>query len=84
MPESPETDLEALKVVVKEKVLAFSGMDDSSIKFEIQPIAFGLSAVMTTFVTPEREGATDKLEEDLLAIQEVASLEVTDVRRALG
>ena len=84
MPVAPETDLEALKVQIKEKVLAFSEMDDTSIKFEIQPIAFGLSAVMTTFVTPEKEGATDKLEEDLLALPDVAGLEVTDVRRALG
>ena len=82
MPESPDTDLEDLKSKIKEKVIAFAG--EGEMRFEEAPIGFGLSAVNVTFVMDESGESIDKLEEDLKQLEGVASLEVTDMRRALG
>ena len=53
-------------------------------KFEEDPIGFGLNALKVTFVMDEEGGSTDKLEEDLKSIEGITSVEVIDMRRALG
>ena len=47
----------------------------------IEPIAFGLSAVIVDVVAPEEEGMVDKVEEALTKAPLVAQYEVTGVSR---
>jgi len=82
MPESPDVDLEELETQIKEKIAAFSG--ETQTKTEIEPVAFGLKAIKITFVTDEAKGSTDELEKDIETMETVNSVEVSDVRRAVG
>ena len=82
MPESPDVDLEELETQIKEKIAAFSG--ETQTKTEIEPIAFGLKALKIIFVTDEAKGSTDELEKDIETMETVNSVEVSDVRRAVG
>ena len=91
MPASPEIDLEAIGEKAKELIKAFvdEKHKDSEIKKEEEPIGFGLKAVKLTFVMDESIGSTDKLEEQIKEMKindkkTVQSVEVADVRRAIG
>ena len=76
MPESPEIDLEALKETIKNTIDA-----DSFERIEEEPIGFGLIALNVTIVVDDGEGGTEPAEEALAALDEIQSVEVTDVRR---
>ena len=82
MPDSPDINLKQVESLALEKIKSFSGMDNY--KVEIEPVAFGLKAVKILFVMDEAKGTTDALEEDIEKIEGVNSVEVTDVRRAIG
>ena len=82
MPESPDTDLDEIEDKVKSMIEDFSG--ETQTKSEIEPIAFGLKALKITFVMDESKGSTDDLEEEIKGIKQVNSVEVVDVRRAIG
>lgn len=80
MPKSPETDMKKLEREViglldKEKV--------QNPSFDIQPIAFGLKALIVMFGWPE-DKELEPLEEKFGKIKEVNSVEVLDIRRAIG
>lgn len=74
MPESPETDLESIEKEIREKAEVH--------KIEEQPIAFGLKAIIATVVWPEDE-SPDILEDEIMKIEGVNSVEIIDVRRLL-
>ena len=82
MPTSPEVNLERLKVSITEIVESFVGKTD--IRVVEEPIAFGLTALMVTFIADEQKGSTDPLEQKIAEIEDVNSVEATDVRRAVG
>ena len=82
MPTSPEVNLSEIEIKAKAKIADFAGMGET--KTEIEPIAFGLKALKIIFVMDESKGGTDALEEDIMTIENVQSVNVTDVRRALG
>ena len=82
MPESPETDLSLIQSKAEEEIKKFSG--ETQFKIEHEPIAFGLKAVKIIFVMDENKGSTDSLEENIKKIDGVNSVEVVDVRRAIG
>jgi elongation factor 1-beta len=82
MPDSPEVDLAAVEEQAKKQIQGFAGKTES--KTEQEPIAFGLKALKMTFVMDESKGPTDALEEKIRAIEGVNSVEVVDVRRAVG
>ena len=82
MPDSPEADLDALEAAVKEKIAEFCG--ETETRTELKPIAFGLKAVQIMFVAEESKGTTDPLEQSIAQIDHVQSIEVTEVRRAIG
>ena len=82
MPESPEVDLKKLEEDCLSKIKEFSGESDA--KVEIEPIAFGLKALKITFVMDESLGSTESLEKSVTSIEEVSSIEIVDVRRAIG
>ena len=78
MPKSPEIDLEALKETIKNTIDA-----DSFERIEEEPIGFGLIALNVTIVVDDGEGGTEPAEEALAALDEIQSVEVTDVRRLM-
>jgi elongation factor 1-beta len=81
MPDDPEVDLSAVEKEAREAVSAFEGEVG---KVEIEPIAFGLKALNIIFVMEESRGSTDELEDQVRNINGVNSVEITDVRRAIG
>lgn len=82
MPTSPEIDLDKLENEAKKKITDFS--QNQEIKSEQEPVAFGLKAIKIIFVMEESKGSIEPLEEDIKTISGVNSVEVIDVRRAIG
>ena len=82
MPESPETNLKLIESKAKKEIKKFSNSEQT--KTEIEPIAFGLKAVKIMFVMDEAKGSTEELENKIKEIEGVNSVEVVDVRRAVG
>ncbi len=82
MPESVEIDLGKIETQAKEKIKAFAGEGET--KTVIEPIAFGLKSLKILFVMDESKGSTDILEEQIKRIEGIMSVEVVDVRRAIG
>lgn len=78
MPESLETNLKKLEEKVK-KALETEGAIIN--KTEIQPIAFGLNAVIITFAWPENKN-TSIIEN--LKVPGLNSIQIIDYRRAFG
>ncbi len=70
MPEDRETDLDKLKEEIK------SRLDPKEIKEE--PVAFGLVSLKVLKIVPDDTGGSDKLEEELLKIDGVKDVRVTD------
>lgn len=81
MPESPETDLKKIEIKATEAITAFGGHVG---KVDIEPVAFGLKALKLFFIMDESKGSTEELETEIAKIEEVNSVEVTDVRRTIG
>ena len=81
MPESPEVDMKELETQCLDKIKDFAGETEN--KVEIEPIAFGLKALKIKFVMDEALGSTEPLEQAVETLEKVASIEVTDVRRAI-
>ncbi|MDD5133068.1 MAG: elongation factor 1-beta [Candidatus Nanoarchaeia archaeon] len=84
MPESPEVNLEDLEKEAKQIIEGYCSPDKTEFKVSIDPIAFGLKALVIIFVMDEKKGATDPLEEKIRNVPGVESAEITDVRRAIG
>lgn len=82
MPVSPDEDLTQIEEKTKKYIEQFAG--EGEMKVEVEPVAFGLSALKILFVMDETLGSTEALEKDIAEIKGIASVEVTDVRRAIG
>lgn len=80
MPESLETDLVKIEEEVK-RMMKTRGVKNP--KFEVQPIAFGLKALIVLFGWPE-EKEFSVVENSLMKIKGVSSIKVIDMRRAIG
>ena len=81
MPESPETNLEDIKEKARKAIEENKG---SKVSFEEEPLAFGLKAIIAGFEQDEEQGELEPIENSLNNIQEIGSVEVVDMRRALG
>ena len=82
MPNDTSIDLSRLETLAKEEIVDFC--NSKEFKTTIEPIAFGLKALNIIFVMEESIGSTEKMEEKIKLIDGVESIEVTDVRRAIG
>jgi len=78
MPEFPDTDLEAIKKEILNKL-----PEALNIKIEEREIAFGLKSLKVNFAWPE-ERDSDEIENKLNEISGVSSAKIEDVRRAFG
>ncbi len=81
MPASPEEDLDKIRTEAQKKIEKFGG---EVYKTEEVPIAFGLKSVNIMFLMDENKGSTEKLEKDISELEGVNSVDVIDVRRAVG
>ena len=81
MPESPDVDLEKLTKKIDAIIAEYGGKLH---KHEIQPVAFGLNALLLILTVNEAKGSTDALEEKISKLKGVESVQVTGVSRALG
>jgi translation elongation factor aEF-1 beta len=77
MPSSPEVNLEEIENITKEIVEKEGGFNR---KYEIEPIAFGLKAIVAFFEWPE-EKEIEYLEEKLRNIENVQSVQTIDMRK---
>ncbi len=80
MPEDVEVDRAALKSKIEGKIKEGYG-DVGEIKFEEEPIAFGLVALKFTFIIDEAKG-TDMVDD--WKVEGASDISVIDFRRALG
>ena len=77
MPTSLEVDLSSIEEAAKKIVEDFGGDNK---EYEIQPVAFGLKAVIVFFFYPDDQDI-EPLEEKFAAIENVASCELIDQRK---
>jgi elongation factor 1-beta len=80
MPNSPDANLEEIETKAKETIEKAEG---SNIKFEREPIAFGLNAIIISFAWDEGKDR-ESLEAELAKVENVSSAETIDFRRAFG
>lgn len=80
MPESPDSNLENIEIKAKEIIESEQG---NNVRFEIEPIAFGLNAINVIFIRDEALDS-DILTDKLKNIKYVNSAEIVDFRRAIG
>jgi elongation factor 1-beta len=81
MPDSPEEDLKVIEEKAIKMIAEFGGEVGKVIQ---DPVGFGLVALKLIFVMNEDIGGTDALEAQIAELKEVANVDVTDVRRAIG
>ena len=79
--ETPDTDVKVVKGQMHDEIEDFGGR---SARFEVEPIAFGLKAINVVFVLDEEKGNLDPLEDRIRDIDGVSSVEIEDMRRAIG
>jgi elongation factor 1-beta len=78
MPGSPETDLDAIEESVRSLVPA----DVEVTNTKTEAVAFGLEALMVTLTMPDSEEiSADDMEDDFAKVENVESVECTDVGR---
>ena len=80
MPVSPEINLEKIKEKAGKIINEENG---KNYRFEEEPIAFGLKAIIGLFAWPE-EKELEVLEKKLARIKNIRSVQVVDIRRAIG
>lgn len=77
MPTSPDVDLEEIETNAKKIVEEFGGTNK---EYKIEPIAFGLKAVIVFFFYPDEKNV-DELEEKFANMENVASAQLIDMRK---
>jgi elongation factor 1-beta len=77
-PSDVNVDLESLKREIEDSLPSFA----SVYKFEEEPIAFGLVAVIAHVLVPEdKAGGIDEVEEALKKINKISNLQALTIRR---
>ncbi len=77
MPNSPEVDLVETEHKVKSIIVAEGGINN---EYTIEPIAFGLKALIAFFQWPE-EKDLEKVEEEIKALDNIQSVQIIDIRK---
>ena len=75
MPESPDSDIEAIVSKISEVI-----PDDATLgAHEIKPFAFGLKAIFVAILGIDRDGFATEVEESLKNLPEVQSIEIEEM-----
>lgn len=77
LPAEAESNLENVVESIKKSVPKGMEMKTSS----MEPIAFGLKAIIGDFLLDDSEGQMDKLEESIKSVEGVGQIEVTNISR---
>lgn len=77
LPAEAESNLEAVVGTIKNSMP--SGMEMKG--HALEPIAFGLNALVGDFLLDDAEGQMDKLEESIRAVEGVGEIEVMNISR---
>ena len=77
MPTSPDADLDAIQNAAKKIVEDFGGNNKV---YEVTPIAFGLNSITVFFYYPDDKNS-EEVEAKLAEIENVSSVELTDMRK---
>jgi len=80
MPTSPDVNLDEIQEKARKLIEKDGG---KNLSFEIEPVAFGLSALIAFFAWNEDQ-ELESLENQLRNIEDVNSIQVIDMRRAFG
>ena len=79
MPDSPERNIEHLKAAIDKVMIKYGRI----YKRGVQPIAFGINAIVYSIIMKEQEGGTEPVEAELKKIDGVGDVQVTDVTRVM-
>ena len=79
MPNSPDVDLKGLSNQITSQVAQYGRIYSC----EVQPIAFGLKAMMLTVIIEDKEGGTEAVEASISEIDKVESVQVVAATRML-
>jgi len=82
IPGSPEANFEKITEECIAICKKYSNTDTVNVKEE--PLAFGLKSLLFNFLMEESIGDTEPLEAQLSEVEEVQTVETSDVRRAFG
>jgi len=82
MPTSPDINLDDITEKVKKIIIKHVG--EGEMRISQEPLAFGLNSLNIIFVMDENNHKLDPIEEEVAKVEGVNSVEVTDVRRAIG
>jgi elongation factor 1-beta len=77
LPAEAESNLEEVIELIKKSVPEGMEMKSST----LEPIAFGLKAIIGDFLLDDAEGQMDKLEESIKRVQGVGEIEVMNISR---
>jgi elongation factor 1-beta len=77
MPADADSDLDSVLQSIKKTMP--QGMEMKG--HAIEPIAFGLKAIIGDFLLEDAEGQMDKLEESIKSVEGVGEIEVTNISR---
>lgn len=80
MPEDLDVDLKKMEEDIKSVIRKYADVG----KVEIEEVAFGLKALKFIVVVDESKGWTDIVEDNIRNVDGVSSVEIIDVRRAIG
>lgn len=77
MPNSPDVNLQELEHKIKSIIVAEGGINK---EYVIEPIAFGLKALIAFFQWPE-DKALEKVENEINALDNIQSVQTIDIRK---
>ena len=75
MPATAEVPVEQIQNEIKNKI--------NPDKISVEPIAFGLEAIIVSKLVDDAEGALEKIESFLRSIDGVGEVEVTEITRTI-
>ncbi|MEM2954697.1 MAG: elongation factor 1-beta [Candidatus Nanoarchaeia archaeon] len=81
MPAGVDINLENLQKTIEAKIKPNAKLIHSISK---EPVAFGLVSLVFTFLADENKINLENLENNIRSLPEIQSVEVIDVRRAVG
>lgn len=80
-PASPDADLNSIREFCEKQITDFGAEVG---KIEEKPMAFGLKAIIFHIISDEDKGDTEQVEKKIEEREDVASVQITETKRALG